>query len=74
MIAQREQYYSKELAMRLLWLPVTLYLLLQNAWLRWRLRRLGIDPADVPEIKELRRRYLAGEPLDSDDRHPPSSS
>jgi len=36
---------------------------LQNNYYRWRLRRSGIDPDSLPEIKELRRRFEAGEPL-----------
>jgi hypothetical protein len=40
---------------------------LQNSYLRWRLRRSGIDPDSLPEIKELRRRFEAGEPLRSDE-------
>ena len=43
----------------------------QLVYVRWRLRREGIDPEEIPEIKELRRRYEAGEPLRPDNLNPP---
>lgn len=47
----------------LLGLLLIAVLKLQNKYLRWRLRQSGIDPDSLPEIKELRRRFEAGEPL-----------
>jgi len=60
--------------MRLFWYPVIWFRQLNLVWTRWRLRRHGIDPNEIPEIKELRRRYQAGVPLCPDDLSPPSSS
>lgn len=56
------------------WLyPLIWYQKIVNVWTRWRLRRHGIDPDEIPEIKELRRRYQAGEPLRPDNLSPPTS-
>ena len=44
-----------------------LYLRAVRAFLRWRVRRHGIDPDAIPEIQELRRRQEAGEPLEADE-------
>lgn len=59
--------------MRCLWYPIIWFLKLRLAWTRWQLRRQGIDPDEIPEIKELRLRYKVGEPLRPDDLSPPSS-
>jgi hypothetical protein len=41
-----------------------LYLRTTRTILRWRLRRRGVDPDAIPEIRELRRRWEAGESRD----------
>jgi len=46
--------------LQLLMIPT---LFIQNALLRKRLRRAGVEPDSLPEIQELRRRYECGEPL-----------
>ena len=33
-----------------------IFLHLENVYLRWRLRRLGVDPDSIPKIRKLRRR------------------
>lgn len=58
--------------MRLLWdLLQFVYLRVEGFYLRWRLRRQGIDADSLPEIQELRRRYEAGEPLQPDEPDQP---
>jgi hypothetical protein len=58
--------------MRSLWdLPQFVYLRMEGFYLRWRLRRRGIDADSLPEIQELRRRYEAGEPLQPDEPDQP---
>ena len=47
------------------------YLRMERAYLRWRLRRQGTDPDSLPEIQELRRRFESGEPLQTDETDQP---
>lgn len=58
--------------MGFLWnLLQVVYLRMEGLYLRWRLRRQGIDADSLPEIGELRRRYEAGEPLQPDEPDQP---